>query len=523
MKKYEGDYGIYLRKSRVDIELEQYENIDTLDRHEELLIKYAKDHNLSVGHVYKEIVSGESIAERPVMQNVLKDVENKEWKGIISVEVERLARGDTADQGIVANTFKYSHTKILTPLKIYDPDNEFDEEYFEFNLFMSRREYKVINRRLQRGRLISVNEGKYLGSTPPTGYRRIKLDNDKGYSLELDLEEVNTIKHIFNLYAYTGLSIAEIATNLNVIGIKPRKSEYWSPSTIQDILRNPVYIGKIRWNSRKQEVSIKDGKRVKRRPRNPNALLVDGLHKPIIDKQTWSIVQSRRTLNAPPVPHNNIVKSPLARLVYCAKCGKTMQRRPYNKADKPATLICSNTKCDNVSSKLYIVEDKIIQALKIWLKNYKIDYEKLISKTKSITSITTNRQLEQIKKRITKEKSRLNKIYECFEDRTYTKLEFTERLSVVKSQIKELEDKISLLQIKVKQEEKVAKEKKIVIPKIENILDIYNKLESNDEKNKLLKIIIEKVTYLKTEKSIKKDSDPTNFEIHIYPKIPKNN
>ena len=39
--------------------------------------------------------------------------------------------------------------------------------------------------------------------------------------------------------------------------------------------------------------------------------------------------------------------------------------------------------------------------------------------------------------------------------------------------------------------------------------------------NILLKTIIGKVTYLKTEKAIKKDSDPTNFELHIYPKIIK--
>ena len=77
------------------------------------------------------------------------------------------------------------------------------------------------------------------------------------------------------------------------------------------------------------------------------------------------------------------------------------------------------------------------------------------------------------------------------------------------------------IEVKVLSEEKVDKEKTLVIPKIENVLDIYDKLESNEEKNKLLKSIIEKVTYLKNEKSIKKSSDPTNFEIHIYPKIPK--
>ena len=516
----ERPYFIYLRKSREDRETEKYENVDTLDRHRKILLKFAKEHNMQIGHIYEEVVSGETIEEREVMQNVLKDVESKMWQGGLVMEVERLARGDTSDQGIVARVFKYSSTKIVTPLKTYDPNNEFDEEYFEFGLYMSRREYKTINRRLQGGRIASVKDGKYVGNTSPFGYKRIKLENSKGFSLEPDLEEANTVKLIFALYAYKGLSTYKIANHLDVLGIKPRKTEFWSSSTIKDILNNPVYIGKIRWNARKQHISTKDGKRVKSRPRNPDALIVDGLHKPIIDKKTWNIVQSKKSLHTPPISHTKIVKNPLLGIIYCAKCGKPMQRRPYNKADKAETLICSNPKCDNISSKLYIVEDKIIQALKIWLKDYKINYEELLKKN-NIASTTSKDQLTGLKNRLSKEKSKLSKIYGYLEDGTYDKQEFTNRLSVTKAKIKELENKVEPLQIKVKQEEKVDKEKTLVVPKIENVLDLYDKLESNEEKNKLLKSIIEKVTYLKKEKSIRKDSDPTNFEMHIYPRIPR--
>ena len=64
-------------------------------------------------------------------------------------------------------------------------------------------------------------------------------------------------------------------------------------------------------------------------------------------------------------------------------------------------------------------------------------------------------------------------------------------------------------------------QKEIIIPKLENIIDLYYNLETAQDKNILLKSIISKVTYLKTEKAIKKNSDPTNFELHIYPKIAK--
>lgn len=514
-------YAIYLRKSREDREIEKYEGVDTLDRHRKTLLKFAEEHNMSIGHVYEEVVSGETIAERDEMKKLIRDVESGMWQGVLVMEVQRLARGETEDQGVVARVFKYSSTKIVTPGKIYNPNNEFDEEYFEFGLFMSRREYKTINGRLKRGRETSLKEGKYVGNISPLGYERVKLENSKGFSLKPNLEEIDTVKQIFNFFAYEGLKADEIAKKLDMMGIKPRKSVYWSSATIKDVLNNPVYIGKIRWNARKQEVSTKFGKRIKSRPRNQNPLIVDGLHQAIIDEETWNIVQNKRALNAPPVQHKNIVKNALAGLVFCAKCGKPMQRRPYNKADKPATLICSNTKCDNVSSKLYIVEDKLIQALRMWLKNYKIDYEELINKNKTVVGITAKDQLNQLENRLSKENAKLNKIYDYFEDGTYDKQEFTDRLSATKFKIKELENKIEILRDKVNQDEKIDKEKTVTINKIENVLDLYSSLESNDEKNKLLKSIIKKVTYLKTEKSIKKDSDPTNFEIHIYPKIPK--
>ena len=116
------------------------------------------------------------------------------------MEVERLARGDTIDQGIVAQTFKFSDTKIITPIKTYNPNNEFDEEYFEFGLFMSRREYKTINRRLQRGRMASVKDGKYVANKAPYGYNRIRIENDKGWTLEINKEEADVVRLIFELY-----------------------------------------------------------------------------------------------------------------------------------------------------------------------------------------------------------------------------------------------------------------------------------------------------------------------------------
>ena len=163
-------YCMYLRKSRKDSENPNFTDEEILSRHQQLLEETAERQGLQIATIYREIVSGDSIAGRPVMQQLLQEVRSGQWDGVLVVEIERLARGDTEDQGAVAKAFQYSGTQIVTPLKTYDPANEFDEEYFEFGLNMSRRELKTINRRLVRGRQASAKQGKYVGSVAPFGY-----------------------------------------------------------------------------------------------------------------------------------------------------------------------------------------------------------------------------------------------------------------------------------------------------------------------------------------------------------------
>lgn len=507
-------YAIYLRKSREDIEAEKYGEGETLARHEKILETLALKRKLNIGKIYREVVSGETISERKEMQKLLKDVENEKWSGVLVVELERLARGDTADQGRVLKAFKYSHTKIITPVKTYDPDNEFDEEYFEFGLFMSRREYKTINRRLQIGREISVSEGKFVGNIPPFGYDRIKLKNAKGYTLLINPKEAFIVKEIFRLFIYENKSINSIVRQLNAINLKPRISNEWSSSSVKEILSNPTYIGKIVWNRRKQKKKTKNGQIIISRPRNKEFLIYDGLHEPIVDIKTWDLAQEKRKQNISKIQYNNNIKNPLAGLVFCEKCGRPMQRKNYAKANKPDTLICSNPKCNNISSKLYIVENKIIEALKIWLKNYKVNYESKDNFYPQKDKII-EKSIVYTKKELKITKIKLNKIYDFFESGIYSEDEFMSRSKAIKINIHNLETKIKEETDSLKSVQTQIKNEK----KVKNIIDLYNELENAEYKNILLKSIISKVTYLKTEKAIKKESDPSKFELHIYPKI----
>lgn len=521
---------LYLRKSRADLEAEARGEGETLARHEKALLELARRQRLNITQIYREIGSGETIAARPVMRQLLSEVERGVWNGVLVMEVERLARGDTIDQGIVAQAFQFSNTKIITPMKTYDPANEYDEEYFEFGLFMSRREYKTINRRLQLGRVASVKEGKYVGNKTPYGYIRKKLEHDKGFTLEPDPDTSSIVELIFDLYAHgeqtsdgkrMSMGVSRIVRKLNDLKISPQKGDHWATATLQQMLRNPVYIGKIRWNSRPVRKKIVDGKMVQVRPRMKpeDWVLTEGLHRPLIDWETWNAVQQKLHKNpSHPVPKNKKVKNPLAGLVICGKCGRRMVRRPYTNRGTPDTLMCPVTSCDNISTALYLVEDRVLKALQQWLSQYRLTYGQ--KGEASGQSEKKKNALQAVQGELKKLEKQKDRIYDLLEQGVYSREVFLQRTQGVREKIKQTQKSIEQLILEIEGEKKTGQIGITIIPQAEYVLAEYPKAQTAAEKNELLKSVIEKVIYTKNVNG-RWHAEPDDFELILYPKLPK--
>lgn len=527
------DYLMYLRKSRKDIEAELSGEGETLKRHEKILTELAKKMGIHIPeeNIFREIVSGETIASRPEMQKVLSLVESGTKKGVFVMEVERLARGDTIDQGIVAQTFKYSNTKIITPMKIYDPNNEYDEEYFEFGLFMSRREYKTTNRRLQRGRKQSISEGKYIHSIAPYGYKRVKLQREKGYTLEIISQESKIVKLIYEWYTkgqlqengdYERIGISIIANNLNKMKIPTRKGGDWTTSTIRGILSNPIYIGMIKDGFRPQTKKVIDGEIVIERPRakEEDITLVKGLHPAIIDEYTYNLAQEYLAENpALPVPTRHKIMNPLAGIVVCKLCNRKMKRRPY-KGNYPDTLMCDGPTCTNISAQLHLVEERLINSLEAWLKKHKLKYKKQENKDDDLEAEILNQAIKDLDSELETLNSQLNNMYDLLEQGVYSTEVFMKRSKLVSSKIDSLnKDRNNLIKkINSRQEKELNEE--TLIPKIENIIKIYWTLDQPEDKNNLLKEVLEKAVYYKNVNG-RWHNKPDEFELEIYLRLPR--
>lgn len=471
------EYCMYLRKSRADLEAEARGEGETLSRHQNMLVELAKRQKLNIAKIYKEIVSGDSIAARPKMQALLADVTDGKYTGVLVVEIERLARGDTIDQGIVAQAFRESSTKIVTPTKTYDPDNEFDEEYFEFSLFMSRREYKTIKRRMQAGRLASIKEGNYIGTTAPYGYKKINPE-PKVHTLEIVPEEAEIIKLIFKMYL-DGHGAKYISNELNRIGISPQKSQFWEPPSIKKILANPLYCGKVGWKTKS----------------NGNTLY-KGLHKPIISDEIFEAAQQKKNKNPAAQLHpNDKLMNYYHGIMYCKNCGHQMKRRFIADSGNEC-LLCTYRECmgKTVSSSFETVDEAVLASFR-----YRIRQLHQL-KRKGITEIENEPDKKApLQAELSKAKHQLSRMYDLLELEVYDANTFLERSKIVNDKIKKLEIAMKELE---SEEKKPRLSPDEAIERLQYVVDNFSKSNA-EEKNILLHTVVRKIYYCKTERMCK--------------------
>lgn len=520
----EGNYCGYLRKSRDDLKAEAQGEEDTYKRHERILFDLAARYSINISEIYREKpISGERISERPEVIRLLGDVEEQEWTGVLVVEVERLARGDTMDQGIVAQAFKYSETLIVTPQRIYNPNNSDDEEYFEFGLFMSRREFKTINRRQQGGRIDAVGEGRYVANIPPYGYVRKKLPG-KGFTLEPHPEQAPVVELIFSMYTDpdptkrigTGL----IAAYLNDKKVPTATGKKWIVSTVNGILRNIHYIGYVKWGER----AVKKKRDSKSRPRKSMSefLHKKGLHPAIVDEDIFNKAQDILYISPQRSAPSKKIVNPLAGLIKCGVCNSPMQMKPYSGKNKqtPASLICSTQYCKNVGSYFSIVEQRIIDGLEQWLASYKAQWLERRHDVPERDNIKLRVHQDSLKKfntRLDELNEQRKEAFKLLELKIYSHEVFLERSNDISLEISELKKTIEKIQEEIGEEEKQKTAIEETIPRVEHVLRSYYSEEDPAVKNALIRTVLTKAVYRK-DKGGRWSGLEDQFEIAINPK-----
>ena len=516
--KPDGLYCAYLRKSRRDMELEAMGQGETLARHEQQLTDLAARLGIRIARTYREIVSGDTIADRPQVRQLLSDVGAGMWDGVLAMDVDRLARGDSIDQGVIMQTFLYAGVLVVTPDKIYDPTDDSDSEFFEVKLFFARREYAQIKKRMQRGRLAAFMDGCYIAPRASYGYERVKLQGRKGWTLQVVPEKADIVRSVFEWYAHgmdrKDVGAEVIADRLNAMGLTTDLGNRFEASYIRHMLQNPTYIGKNRWNQRKEQHAIRDGVRVTTRPKCPDELSVDGRFEPIIDPALFQEVQLMFKSHAKR-PKNKMarVANPLGGLLVCSVCGRHMQYKgDVNR--RCGVLYCPTKHCPTCGTTRDVVEGVVLDGLRAWVDTYEArgDAPAPALSADVSASAAARAQLEDQLRTLEGQSGRL---FDLLEQGVYT-------VDVYKSRRVDLDARISAVKASLAALDAPPRPDPValIIPQVRTVIGSYALAASAEDKNALLRSVIDHITYTKTQRCYRNNALTDHLNLTIYPRVP---
>lgn len=493
-------YAVYLRKSREDEKAEARGEGETLAKHRKILTDYAARRGIYVERFYEEVVSGETIKDRPLIQQLISECYEGKYKGILVVEISRLSRGNQGDAQIILDCLKYANHNngvlVLTPTKTYDvAHNSDDEEYMEFELFMSRREYKMITKRMQRGREQAVIEGNWL-SQRPYGYNIVETPYVR--TLAAHPTEAPIVQKIFDWRVNGGMGPGAIANKLTTQGVPTFNNEpEWNRGTVKQILENPVYCGKVKWKRRMQVKTMEDGKlvsKIKKMVGTEHYMEYEGKHDGIVSEEMFRAAQ--KMFRNDNTKQNFTLRNPLAGLLVCKECNRAFVYYDYQKGTRSRPRLAHpTTRACKVKSAIFTeVIDAVIYGLKQYLDNFKVEYD---NKPEADADKIKEqiRELEAEKKKIER---KLSKIFDDYEDGVYSANEFVERKAKHNVRIEEIKKEIAELETAIP--DKMEIEEKIVY-----LHDAIEMLKDESipaaDKNDYLKQFIQRIEFSRETKN----------------------
>lgn len=481
-------YIIYLRKSRADNPDESVEEV--LSKHEAMLQEFAERElggRIPEHCIFREVVSGETIDERPEMRKVLATIENPAVLGVLVVEPQRLSRGDLEDCGKTVNAFRYSKTKVLTLNMTYDLTNKMERKFFEQELMRGNDFLEYTKDILMRGRISAVKRGAFIGNCAPFGYDKAMIDGIHSLKENADADAVRLV---FDLYVNHDKTFLQIARHLDSIGVKPMRGDLWEKCSIKNMLKNIHYAGYVRFGGKRTEKVFENGQLIKKRgvPVDPDEIIIAvGKHEGIVTKEMYDKAQAKIN-NNPRVHPDKTLKNPLAGLCFCSVCGRTMSQHPYKHAR--TRIECRHATCKGSKSAPL---DEVVDAVIYVLENEKLPELEVKLKTNAGNSLKIQQiQLKKMNDELLELQEQETRQYIFLEKGIYSEDVFVKRN-------KELHMEMEVLKTRIFEAKKVLPQEvdygERIIKLKDAITGLRNEKISVEAKNKLLKAIVERIDY----------------------------
>ena len=345
---------------------------------------YAASHNMILDDRFiyaDEGISGRKADRRPAFQEMIRTAKLKDhpFDVILVHKFDRFARS-REDSVVYKSMLKRCGVEVISikePLAegsyggVMEAIYESFAEAYSINLGQEVKKgmtEKALRGEIQTappyGYMLAPRSGEHRSPPSPSpakppllageGVRRQAVDGSRTFVPHP--VESEYVRDLFRRFA-AGEGLFTLAKWLTASGQRTHRGTPFENRTVEYILRNPIYIGKVRWNP--------SGK-TRRDFDNPNIILADGHHEPLISRELWDACQQRMAEVKAKWKYHGRPSSDrhhwLCGIVRCAACGSTLIWA------KPYYLKCNNYvrgRCEHSQHiKAELMEQAVIAQLK---------------------------------------------------------------------------------------------------------------------------------------------------------------
>lgn len=372
--------------------------------------------------------------DRPGFNRLIKDIEDNKINMIITKDLSRLGRDYIKTGFYIESYFPENNIRYVALLDNLDTfeENSSASDITPFKAVLNDMYAKDISKKIRSVCKQKRENGQYISAYPPYGYK--KKENDRLSHLAIDEYAGNIVKRIFDMYV-NGMNSCEICNILNQENIEPpavylkmnlvhkSKDFYkWRPVSVQKIIKNEVYLGKL-LQGKTKKLSYKSKKKIDL----PRELWIveENAHDPLIDVKTFEKVQEilKRKNNTRNRNREYLLKG----ITYCHNCGNkltfvTKTEKYKEKRYERKYAICGTAnkgKCIRQYNNYDKLENEILEYIKkICVLNLKSDtYKKAILKRKNDNTEVLKDDEAHIKVLEEKIQSLNKKVEQIYEDR----------------------------------------------------------------------------------------------------------
>lgn len=451
-----------------------------------LIKKYAKDNNiiLTKEHIYIDKgKSGKRADKRPEFMKMIATAKSKPkpFDIILVHKFDRFAR--SREDSIVYKSL----LKREAGIKVVSITESIEDDKFSVILeamLEAMAEYYSLNLadEVKKGMTEKAERGEFQ-SVPPFGYR---MENKQLVPIE---DEANFVKFIFENFANRTMTMRELTIYANQMGIKTHMGNDFERRSIDYIVNNPVYVGKVRWTPTG---------RTKRNFNNPDSIIKDSSHEPLISQELWEkaqeVIKENKELYRYKEHTNSEKRTWLSGLVKCGSCGKTLvvQGKNYLQCNGYVKGKCT-VSCH---VKISLLEDLVLGKLK---ETYQGQMEINIIPKQSDPLMRSEYDL--LKETLTKLDAREQRMKIAYQDGVDTLEEYKQNKINIAEEREKIKQKLNYLK---EQLLNMDNEDHTIVQRIASVYDILSDETIDMEtKYKTAHFLIDKIIYSRKEKVMK--------------------